>query len=94
VMAAPQPDSRSPRKTIVGVVVSDQMQKTITVAVERRALHPQVKKYIRKTTTYKAHDENREAHVGDHVRLAETRPLSKTKRWRLVEILQRAEGAE
>jgi small subunit ribosomal protein S17 len=93
-MAAPQPASRRPRKTVIGVVVSDRMVKTITVAVETRALHPQVKKYVRQTTTYKAHDEGRQAHVGDTVRLAETRPLSKTKRWRLVEVLHRAEGAE
>jgi len=93
-MAAPHPKPRPPRKTVVGIVVSDRMQKTITVAVETRALHPTVKKYIRQTTTYKAHDEGREAHVGDTVRLAEARPLSKTKRWRLVEVLQRAQGVD
>jgi small subunit ribosomal protein S17 len=99
-MAAPQPtppplEPRTPRKTrkcVVGVVTSDKMTKTITVAVERRVLHPRVKKYIRHATRYKAHDERQEARVGDTVRIMETRPLSKTKRWRLVEIVARSRG--
>ena len=85
--------SRGLRKYVVGVVTSDKMQRTITVAVERRVLHPRVRKYVRATTRYKAHDENNDARVGDKVRLMETRPLSKTKRWRLAEVLERGQGA-
>lgn len=89
--AAPEAATRKPRKNIVGVVTSDKMNKTITIAVERRVLHPRFRKYIRATTTYKAHDEADEARIGDKVRIVETRPLSKTKRWRLVEIVERAD---
>lgn len=78
------------RKTLVGVVHSDRMQKTITVTVERRYKHPMYGKYILKTRRFAAHDEKSEAHIGDTVEIAETRPLSKTKRWRLLRVLERA----
>jgi len=82
------------RKDKVGRVVSDKMDKTIVVSVERLSRHPVYKRVIRLTTKFKAHDEDNEARVGDVVRIEESRPLSATKRWRLVEILQRAgEGA-
>ncbi len=86
--------NRAHRKTVFGVVTSDRMEKTVTVESERRVLHPRFKKYVRATTRYKVHDERREAHVGDKVRIAETRPLSKTKRWRLIEVVARARGME
>jgi len=86
--------NRGQRKTVVGVVTSDKMQKTITVESERRVMHPRYRKYIRATTRYKVHDERREARVGDTVRIMETRPLSKTKCWRLVEVVGRARGVE
>ncbi len=82
-------ENRGIRKTRVGVVVSNKMDKTVVVAVERLVQHPLYKKYIRKTTKFKAHDEKNEAQVGDKVRIMETRPLSKTKRWRVVEILEK-----
>jgi len=78
------------RKVRVGKVVSDRMQKSIIVSIERRVPHPIYKKYFRRTTRLKAHDEKREAHVGDTVKIMETRPLSKTKRWRLVAVLEKA----
>ena len=78
------------RKTKVGRVVSDKMDKTIVVSVERLARHRLYKRVIRLTTKFKAHDEDNEAHVGDTVRIEESRPLSATKRWRLVEVVQRA----
>ncbi len=78
------------RKTKVGRVVSDKMDKTVVVSVERLARHPLYKRVIRLTTKFKAHDELNEAHVGDTVRIEESRPLSATKRWRLIEIVQRA----
>jgi small subunit ribosomal protein S17 len=82
------------RKAKVGRVVSDKMDKTIVVSVERLARHRLYKRVIRLTTKFKAHDERNEARVGDTVRIEESRPLSATKRWRLVEIVQRAgEGA-
>lgn len=74
----------------VGTVISDKMQKTITVLVERRVQHPRYKKFIRQRKKFYAHDEREEASVGDVVRIREARPLSKRKRWQLVEILQRA----
>ena len=77
------------RKTKVGRVVSDKMDKTIVVSVERLARHPLYKRVIRLTTKFKAHDEANEAHVGDTVLIEESRPLSATKRWRLVEVVQR-----
>jgi small subunit ribosomal protein S17 len=81
---------RGKRKTLVGVVSGDRMDKTVIVAVNRLVLHPVYKKYIRKKKKVKAHDERNECHVGDKVLLTETRPLSKEKRWRVKEILERA----
>ena len=82
------------RKTKVGRVVSDKMDKTIVVSVERMTRHPLYKRVIRLTSKFKAHDEANEAHVGDTVLIEESRPLSATKRWRLVSIIARAgEGA-
>ena len=78
------------RKTRVGKVVSDKMDKTIVVAVEDRVAHPLYKKTVKRTYKLKAHDENNECGVGDTVRVMETRPLSKDKRWRLVEIIEKA----
>ncbi|SHH72057.1 SSU ribosomal protein S17P [Sporobacter termitidis DSM 10068] len=78
------------RKTRVGRVVSDKMDKTIVVAVEDRVQHPLYKKIIKRTYKLKAHDENNECGIGDRVRVMETRPLSKDKRWRLVEIIEKA----
>ncbi len=80
---------RKIRKTKTGVVSSDKMEKTITVAVERKVKHPIYGKFVKKTTKFHAHDEKNEAKPGDVVRIMETRPLSKTKRWRLVEILEK-----
>ena len=81
---------RAFRKTKVGMVVSDKMDKTIVVAIEDRVQHPLYKKIMKKTYKLKAHDENNECGVGDKVRVMETRPLSKDKRWRLVEIVEKA----
>jgi small subunit ribosomal protein S17 len=78
------------RKERVGRVISDKMQKSIVVAVERQIKHPIYGKFIKKTSTFHAHDERNEAHTGDLVRISETRPISKTTRWRLVEIVERA----
>jgi small subunit ribosomal protein S17 len=78
------------RKTRVGKVVSDKMDKTIVVAVAEHVAHPLYKKIIRRTYKLKAHDENNECGIGDTVRVMETRPLSKDKRWRLVEIIEKA----
>jgi small subunit ribosomal protein S17 len=83
-------EERNERKTRVGKVVSDSMQKTVVVAVERLVQHDLYSKQVRKTVKYKAHDENNESHVGDMVRIMETRPLSKDKRWRVVEIIEKA----
>ena len=80
----------SSRKTRVGKVTSDKMDKTIVVAVEDRVKHPLYKKIVKRTYKLKAHDENNECGIGDRVRVMETRPLSKDKRWRLVEILEKA----
>jgi small subunit ribosomal protein S17 len=88
------PETQSTRRTVIGVVTSDKMDKTIAVAVERLTLHPRFKKYVREISRYKAHDETEEARVGDKVRIAETRPLSKTKHWRLVDIVERAPRVE
>jgi small subunit ribosomal protein S17 len=82
--------TRSYRKIREGLVVSDKMDKTVVVAVEDRVKHALYGKIIRRTTKYKAHDESNACGVGDRVRLMETRPLSATKRWRVVEILERA----
>ena len=81
---------RAVRKTRVGMVVSDKMDKTIVVAIEDRVQHPLYKKILKRTYKLKAHDENNECGVGDKVRVMETRPLSKDKRWRLVEIVEKA----
>ena len=81
---------RKIRKTKTGVVSSDKMDKTITVAVERKVKHPLYGKFVKKTTKLHAHDEKNEAKPGDVVRIMETRPLSKTKRWRLVDIIEKA----
>ena len=77
------------RKEREGVVLSDKMQKTIVVQIQRKALHPEYGKVIKKANKFKVHDEKNEAKIGDRVRIVETRPLSKDKRWRLVEILSR-----
>jgi small subunit ribosomal protein S17 len=82
--------TRATRKTRVGVVVSDKMQKTVVVAIERRFPHPLYGKMLTRTKRLKVHDEENSAKSGDRVRIMETRPLSKDKRWRLVEILERA----
>ena len=81
---------RNLRKERIGQVVSNKMQKSITVTVLRKVKHPIYGKFIRKTTKFTAHDENNECGIGDTVRIMETRPLSKSKRWRLVEIIERA----
>lgn len=81
---------RNDRKERVGKVVSNKMQKTITVTVHRKVKHPIYGKFVNKTTKFKAHDETNAAGIGDTVRIMETRPLSKDKRWRLVEILEKA----
>ncbi|MBV6645766.1 MAG: 30S ribosomal protein S17 [Cyclobacteriaceae bacterium] len=81
---------RNLRKERIGLVVGDKMQKTITVAVSRKIKHPIYGKFIGKTTKFTAHDENNDSHIGDTVKIMETRPLSKNKRWRLVEIIERA----
>ena len=91
VDTAPAVKKRGERKTREGMVVSDKMQKTIVVELEDRVKHPRYAKVIRRTTKVKAHDENGTAGVGDRVLLAETRPLSATKRWRLVSVLERAQ---
>ncbi|MCW3074847.1 MAG: rpsQ [Flaviaesturariibacter sp.] len=82
-------EARNLRKTRIGVVSSNKMTKTITVKVERKVKHPLYGKFVKKTTSFHAHDEQNEASIGDVVRIMETRPLSKTKRWRLVEIVEK-----
>ena len=81
---------RNERKTRVGKVVSNKMQKTVVVAVERLVQHSLYSKSVRQTVKFKAHDENNESHVGDLVKIMETRPISKDKRWRVVEIVEKA----
>lgn len=81
---------RNERKVRTGKVVSDKMDKTVVVAVERLVQHELYGKSVKKTTKFKAHDENNESHTGDTVKIMETRPLSKDKRWRVVEIIERA----
>lgn len=83
-------EERKQRKQRVGVVTSNKMTKTITVSVERRLRHPIYGKFVKKTKKFMAHDENTECQIGDLVRIMETRPLSKRKRWRLVEVLEKA----
>ena len=81
---------RGTRKVIQGIVSSDKMDKSRVVVVERRVKHPLYKKYVKKTSKFMAHDEQNESHIGDTVKIMEARPLSKNKRWRLVEIVERA----
>jgi small subunit ribosomal protein S17 len=81
---------RNLRKTRTGVVRSNKMDKTITVTVERKVKHPIYGKFVKKTTSFHAHDEKNECTIGDIVKIMETRPLSKTKRWRLVEVIEKA----
>ncbi|MDB4875136.1 MAG: Ribosomal protein [Gemmatimonadetes bacterium] len=87
---ADTPDTRNMRKTRVGKVVSDKMQKTVVVQIERRVPHPVYGKMVTRTKKLKAHDEENTAKTGDTVRITETRPLSKDKRWRVIEIVERA----
>jgi small subunit ribosomal protein S17 len=81
---------RNERKERIGKVISNKMQKTITVAVDRKVKHPIYGKFVNRTTKFKAHDEQNTAGIGDTVRIMETRPLSKDKRWRLIEIVEKA----
>jgi small subunit ribosomal protein S17 len=81
---------RNLRKERIGVVTSDKMEKTITVSIERRVKHPIYGKFVKSTKKFKAHDEKNDAKTGDTVKISETRPMSKTKRWRLVEVVERA----
>ena len=81
---------RNLRKEMVGLVIGDKMQKSITVAVVRKVKHPIYGKFVQKTTKLTAHDEQNDCNIGDTVKIMETRPLSKSKRWRLVEIVKRA----
>ena len=81
---------RNLRKERIGVVVSNKMDKSIVILVERKVKHPKYGKFVKKSTKFMAHDEKNEANMGDTVRIMETRPLSKTKRWRIVEIIERA----
>jgi small subunit ribosomal protein S17 len=83
-------EQRNNRKTEVGTVVSNKMDKTVVVAIMDSVKHPLYKKVIKRTVKLKAHDENNECNIGDRVRVMETRPLSKDKRWRLVEIIEKA----
>jgi small subunit ribosomal protein S17 len=80
---------RNLRKIRTGVVTSNKMTKTITVAVERKVKHPMYGKFVKKTTRFHAHDEKNECSIGDTVRIMETRPMSKTKRWRLVDVIEK-----
>jgi small subunit ribosomal protein S17 len=82
--------TRGERKIRQGVVISDKMDKTVVVLVERRTTHPLYRKTVTRSEKYHAHDEANDVNVGDSVRIAETRPLSKTKRWRVVEVIERA----
>ena len=81
---------RNARKEIVGTVYSSKMDKTITVSVERRVKHPKYKKFVKTTSRFKAHDEKNECNENDIVKIMETRPMSKNKRWRLVEVIEKA----
>jgi small subunit ribosomal protein S17 len=81
---------RNERKERIGKVISNKMQKTITVAVDRKVKHPIYGKFVNRTTKFKAHDEQNTAGIGDTVRIMETRPLSKDKRWRLIEVVEKA----
>lgn len=81
---------RNLRKERVGVVTSDKMNKSVVVMVERRVMHPKYGKFVKLSSKFMAHDEKDEAHIGDTVRIMETRPMSRHKRWRLVEVVERA----
>ena len=81
---------RNLRKTRVGIVVSDKMDKTVVIAIKDSVRHPLYNKIVKRTVKFKAHDENNECGIGDRVRIMETRPLSKEKRWRVVEIIEKA----
>lgn len=81
---------RSLRKERIGLVTSESMNKSIVVTVERRVMHPKYGKFVKRSSKFMTHDEKGDAHVGDTVRIAETRPMSKLKRWRLVEVIERA----
>jgi small subunit ribosomal protein S17 len=83
-------EKRNLRKERIGTVASDKMEKSIVVTVERKVKHPKYGKFVKKTTKFVAHDENNDCNTGDTVRIMETRPLSKSKNWRLVEIIERA----
>lgn len=83
-------EKRSLRKEKIGVVTSNKMQKSIVVVVERKVMHGKYHKYVKKSSKFVAHDEKNECNIGDTVRIMETRPLSKSKCWRLIEILERA----
>jgi len=83
-------EKRNLRKERIGIVTSDKMDKTIVVSVERKLKHPKYKKYVKQTNKFMAHDEKQDCGIGDLVRIMETRPLSKNKCWRLVEIIERA----
>jgi small subunit ribosomal protein S17 len=83
-------EKRNLRKERIGVVTSDKMQKSVVVTVERKVKHPKYGKFVKKTTKFVAHDENNDCNIGDTVKIMETRPLSKSKNWRLVEIVERA----
>jgi len=82
--------ARKFRKSRIGIVTSDKMDKTITVSVERKVKHPLYGKFVKKTKKFHAHDESNQCGIGDTVKIMETRPLSKSKRWRLVEIIEKA----
>lgn len=82
------------RKERMGVVTSDRMHKTVVVSVERTVMHPKYRKYLRRSTNVKAHDENNQCHVGDRVMIVECRPLSRDKRWRVSKILERAKAKD
>ena len=84
-------EERKPRKVLVGLVVSDKMDRTVTISIERTFQHPMYKKIVRKTSKIWAHDAENECRTGDKVKVMSTRPLSKLKRWRVVEIIKRAQ---
>ena len=84
-------NTRGLRKERSGLVVGDRMQKTVVVSIERTVMHPRYKKYLKRRTKVKAHDENNQCHVGDRVLIVESRPLSRDKRWRVSKILERAQ---
>jgi small subunit ribosomal protein S17 len=87
-------NARGLRKERHGVVVSDRMQKTVVVSLERMVIHPKYKKFLKRRTKVKAHDESQQCHIGDRVVIVESRPLSRDKRWRVSKVLQRAKTVE